>query len=83
MGDPFLMLAEEHTKDLYEEARIEALAREAQSATRGAQRTGISGLIARAFGRRTRWGAHAARSMRVRPAVDAADRDEPRRRPAA
>ena len=47
MGDPFLMLAEEHKRDLYDDARHYALLREAGAGRRSGRTDGILGWIGR------------------------------------
>ena len=50
MGDPFLMLAEEHKRDLYDDARHYALLREAGAGRRSGRTDGILGWIGRRLG---------------------------------
>ena len=84
MADPFLLLAEERQRDLFEDARRYALVREAGAGRRDVRTRAIAAWLGRALGIRPRRAPiRTARSGHAPGVQDAAHRDEPGRRPAA
>jgi len=84
MGDPFLMLAEEHKRDLYDDARHYALLREAGAGRRSGRTDGILGWIGRRLGIRSRQAPLRTPPLgRASAARGAAGQDVGGRRPAA
>ena len=84
MGDPFLMLAEEHKRDLYDDARHYALLREAGAGRRSGRTDGILGWIGRRLGIRPgQTPLETAPLGRASAGRDAAGQDAEGRRPAA
>jgi hypothetical protein len=84
IGDPFLMLAEMRRRELHEEARRDALEREARAGLRGRRTSGAGTWIGRTLGiGQKRAPLHAARLVRLPGRRDGADLGPEGRRPAA